>query len=86
MLPSWEPGRNIWPTRTSGLVAAEFAQSMVAHSYYPGADWWKDTERKETERRAEAERMAVHSAEATKKQEERQNKELREQFLARQRA
>ena len=37
------------------------------------------------ERQAEAERMAAHYAEATKQQEERQNRELKEQFLARQR-
>ena len=51
----------------------------------PGADWWRLEEQKATERHAEMERMAAHYAEATKQQEERQNRELKEQFLARQR-
>ena len=58
---------------------------MAAHSYYPGADWWRLEEQRATERRAEMERMAAHYAEATKQQEERQNRELKERFFARQR-
>jgi hypothetical protein len=87
VLPCWEQsGRNIWPTRTSGQAAAEFAQSMAAHSYYAGADWWRLEEQKATERRAEAERMNRHYEQMTREQEERINKEERERFLARQRA
>jgi hypothetical protein len=81
VLPSWEqPGRNIWPTRTSGMAAAEFAQSIAAHSYHPGADWWRLEELKAAERRAEAERMNRHCEEMARAQEERMNKEERERF------
>ena len=83
VLPEFEhPDRNVWPPPST--FAAAFAQSMAVPPH-PGAAWWQETERKAMERQAEAERMAAHYAEATKQQEERQNRELKEQFLARQR-
>ena len=85
-LRDWQSGKEVWPQRSSAQFAATFAQSMTAHSYYAGADWWRLEEQKAAERRAEMERMNRHYEQMTHEQEQRINKEERESFLARQRA
>jgi hypothetical protein len=49
------------------------------------ADWWMDNERRAAAQRAERQRIADYYARATKEQEDRQNAEARERFLAQQR-
>jgi hypothetical protein len=48
-------------------------------------DCWKDNESRAAARRAEQQRIADYYARATKEQEDRENAEARERFLAQQR-
>ena len=48
------------------------------------ADWWKDNERRAAAQRAEQQRIADYYARTTKEQEDRENAEAREHFLAQQ--
>ena len=45
-------------------------------------DWWKENERRAAAQRAEQQRMADYYARMTKEQEDRENAEARERFLA----
>ena len=82
-LHDWRSGKEIWPPPAS--FAASYVQSMGVPQH-PGAAWC-DPEFISARRQAvveEQERLALHAQKAAKEQEERQNKELREQFQARQ--
>ena len=82
-LHDWRSGKEIWPPPAS--FAASYVQSMGVPQH-PGAAWC-DPEFISARRLAiveEQERLALHAQKAAKEQEERQNKELREQFQARQ--
>ena len=72
------------PRSSSALGAAAYVQSMGVPRH-PGAAWSDPAfqERPRAELVAEDERMALHAQKAAKEQEERQNRELREQFQAR---
>ena len=47
-------------------------------------DWWKDNERRTAEQLAERQRMADYYARTKKEQEDRENAEARERFIAQQ--
>jgi hypothetical protein len=84
-LPDWQhPDRNVWPPPAS--FAVDFALSMGVPSH-PGQYWASDEVRARvaSEQQRERERMAAHYAQAAKEQEERENRQLREQWEARQR-
>jgi hypothetical protein len=55
---------------------------MMPDSHHFSADWAKDNERRAAAQRAEQQYMADYYARATKEQEERENAEAREVFLA----
>jgi hypothetical protein len=82
-LYDWQSGTEVWPEKPTSF-AATFAQSMVPQG--PGQFWASDEVRARvvSEQQREREKMAAHYAQAAKEQEERQNKELKEQFQARQ--
>ena len=65
-------------------MASAFAAMVPAHNRSFTADWAKDNERRAAGQRAEQQRMADYYARTTKEQEERENAEARERFMARQ--
>jgi hypothetical protein len=84
-LPDWQrPDINIWPPRSGENFAASFAASMTIPSV--GAAWSDPAvqERRRDEQRQEQQRMARHYAQAHREQEERANRQLREEWEARQ--
>jgi hypothetical protein len=86
VLPEFKhPDRNAWPPPST--FAAEFAQSMGV-PLHAGAAWCDPDyqERQRAEREAEQQRNAAYHELSAREQEVRQNRELKEQFLARQRA
>ena len=81
-LSDWRTGKEIWPPR-SGDFAASFAASMTVPSAGP---FWSDESvraRIAAERQRENERMALHAQRAAKEQEQRQNRQLRDEWEAR---
>ena len=88
LLPAEQPsGRNIWPLRTSGDFAAEFAQSM-RFDRHPGAAWCDPVYLQQRDAALAADRQrdeAYHKA-AARAEEERQNRQEREAFLQQRRA
>jgi hypothetical protein len=82
-LIDWVSGREIWPpprTPLAVLVAASVPRSQYRN---PG-DWWKDNERRAAEQQAEQQRIVDYYARTKKEQEDRENAEARERFLAQQ--
>jgi hypothetical protein len=65
-------------------MAAAFAAMVPAHPRSFTADWAKDNERRAAGQQAERQQMADYYARTTKEQEERENAEARESFLAQQ--
>jgi hypothetical protein len=58
--------------------------ASVPRTQHPGADWWKTNERRAAEQLAERQRIANYYERTKKEQEDRQNAEARELFLAQQ--
>jgi hypothetical protein len=81
-LIDWVSGREVWPPAQTPL--AVLVAASVPLSPYRGADWWKDNERRAAEQRAERQRMADYYERTKKEQEDRQNAEARERFIAQQ--
>jgi hypothetical protein len=78
----WDTGHQICPPPQPSMASAFAATSMVACDRRFSADWWKDNERRAAGRRAEQQRIADYYARTKKEQEDRQNAEARERFLA----
>ena len=78
VLVALDSNQQLWPLKSSGSFAAEFAQSMIAP--HPGAAWSspENQQQRREEALRERQRMADYYAELTKTQEERQNAEERE--------
>jgi hypothetical protein len=81
-LIDWESGDEIWPPPQTPL--AVLVAASVPRSPYRGADWWQDNERRATAQRAEQQRHADYLARTKKEQEDRENAEARERFIAQQ--
>ena len=82
-LIDWVSGREVWPPARTPL--AVLVAAFVPRSQYRNpADWWKDNERRTAEQRAEQRRMVEYYARTKKEQEDRENAEARERFLAQQ--
>jgi hypothetical protein len=78
----WNSGRQIWPPRRPPMAAA-FATSMVPAC--DPADWANNYERRAAAQQREQQYMADYYARTTKEQEDRENREARERFIASQR-
>jgi hypothetical protein len=78
----WDSGRQAWPPRRPPMAAA-FATSMVPAC--DPADWATNQERRAAAQQAERQYRADYYARTTREQEERENREARERFAARQR-
>lgn len=83
-LVDWDSGRQMWPPPRPSLASAFAATAMPAHDRRFTGDWAKDNERRATAQRAEQHRIADYYARTTKEQEECENAEARELFLAQQ--
>ena len=79
-----ESGRQIWPPPQPSMAAA-FAAAVPVYGRRCTADWAQDNERRAAAQRAEQQRIADSYARMTKEQENRENAEARERFLAQQR-
>jgi hypothetical protein len=78
----WDTGRQICPPPQPSMASAFAATSMVACDRRFSADWAKENERRAAGRRAEQQRIADYYARTKKEQEDRENAEARERFLA----
>ena len=83
-LIDWESGREVWPSPRPSMAAAFAAVEPPHDSHRFTADWAKDNEKRAAAQRAEQQRIADYYARATKEQEQRENAEARELFLAQQ--
>jgi hypothetical protein len=79
-----ESGRQIWPPPQPSIAAAFAAVEPPHDSHLFSADWAKDNERRAAAQRAAQQRHADYLARLTKEQDERQNREARESFMAQQ--
>ncbi len=75
----WNSGRQIWPPRRPPMAAA-FATSMVPAC--DPADWANNYERRAAAQQRERQYRADYYARTTREQEERENREARERFIA----
>jgi hypothetical protein len=75
----WNSGRQIWPPRRPPMAAA-FATSMVPAC--DPADWANNYERRAAAQQREQQYRADYYARTTREQEERENREARERFIA----
>jgi hypothetical protein len=80
----WDSGREIWPQRRPSMASGFAATAMPGYGRRFTADRWKDNERHAAGQRLEQQRMADFYAGLTQEQEERENAEARERFLAQQ--
>ena len=80
----WDTGRQIWPPPRESLGAAFAATMMPASDQRFSADWWKEKEEGAARQRARQQSMADYYARTTKEQEDRENAEARERFVAHQ--
>jgi hypothetical protein len=84
-LRNWLSGKAVWPPPTT--FASNYVQSLPMPLHAGPA--WSDPvyqERRPAELVSEQRRNAAYHEQAGREQEQRQNRELKEQFLARQRA
>jgi hypothetical protein len=82
-LIDWDTGQ-AWPPPQPSMASAFAATAMQACDRRFTADWAKDNELRAAGQRAEQQRMADFYTRLTQEQEERENKEARERFLAQQ--
>ena len=75
-------GRQIWPPPRPSISAA-FAATLVPAGN--SADWANNYERRAAAQQREGKYMADYYARTTREQEERENREARERFVANQR-
>ena len=80
----WDTGRQICPPPRQSLGAAFAATLMPASDQRFSADWWKESEEGAARQRARQQSMADFYARTTKEQEDRENAEARERFVAHQ--
>jgi hypothetical protein len=80
----WDTGRQVWPPSRSSMASAFAAVAPPHDSHRLSANWAKDNERRAAAQRAENQRIADYYARTTKEQEDRENAEARERFLAQQ--
>jgi hypothetical protein len=80
-LVDWDSSREIWPPPRPSMAAA-FAAAVPVYDRRCTADWAQDNERRAAAQRAEGQRHAEFLARLSKEQEERENAEAREGFLA----
>jgi hypothetical protein len=83
-LIDWETGREIWPAPKPSMAAAFAAIAMPSYDRRFTGDWAKENERRAAAQEAERQRMADYYTRTTKEQEDRENAETREAFLAQQ--
>ena len=77
-------GRLVWPPPRP-LMAAAFAETMMpASARRFSGDWWEEREQGAARQQAEQQHIADSYARMTKEQEERENAEARERFIAHQ--
>jgi hypothetical protein len=81
VLFDWDSGRQIWPPMAAAFVAAVPAYDNRRFS----ADWAKDNDRRAAVQQADQQRVGDYYARTTKEQEDRENREARERFIASQR-
>jgi hypothetical protein len=82
-LVDWDSGREIWPPPRPSMAAA-FAAAVPVYDRRCTADWASDNERRAAAQQAERERMADFYRRLDQEQEDRENAEARERFLAQQ--
>jgi hypothetical protein len=78
----WDTGHQVWPPPRPSMASAFAATAMPACDRRFTADWAKDNERRAAAQRVEQQRIADYYARTTKEQEDRENAEARERFLA----
>jgi hypothetical protein len=82
-LVDWTSGREAWPLPRPSMAAA-FAAAVPVYDRRCTADWAQDNELRTTAQGAERQRMADFYRRQDQEQEERENAEARESFLAQQ--
>jgi hypothetical protein len=83
-MPSWESGREVWPPPRQSMASA-FAAMMPDYDRRRfSANWANYNESCAAAQRAEQQRIADYYARTKKEQEERENAEARELFMAQQ--
>ena len=80
----WSSGQQIWPPRRQSAQSA-FAAAVPVDDARFSANWAQDNERRAAAQRAEQQRVADFYARVTREQEDRENAEARERFVASQR-
>jgi hypothetical protein len=80
----WDTGHQVWPPPRPSMASAFAATAMPACDRRFTADWAKDNERRAAGQQAQQQRIADYYARTTKEQEDRENAEARERFLAQQ--
>jgi hypothetical protein len=83
-LIDWETGREIWPPPKPSMASAFAAMNMRGPGHRFTADWAKDNERRAAAQQAERQRMADFYRRLDQEQDERENAEARERFVAQQ--
>ncbi len=84
-LVDWDSGRQAWPPQKPAMASAVAAAMVAASSRRFSGDWWKESEQGAARQRAEQQRIADYYGRTTRGQEERENREARERFVASQR-
>jgi hypothetical protein len=80
----WDSGRQNWPPQRPPMAVAFAATMVPTYGRRCTADWWMNNEQRAAEQRAERQRVTDYYERTKKEQEDRQNAEARERFLAQQ--
>jgi hypothetical protein len=80
----FDSGCQSWPPRQPSIAEAFAATMVPSYGRRYSADWAKDNEARAAAQQAERQRMADYYARTKKEQEDRQNAEARERFIAQQ--
>jgi hypothetical protein len=80
----WDTGEQVWPLPQPSLGAAMAAMMTVGHDPAYSADWASANERRVAAIRAEQQRLADYYETAKREQEERENAEEKQGFMAQQ--
>jgi hypothetical protein len=85
VLFDWDSGRQVWPPPWPPMAAAFVAAVPAYDNRRFSADWAKDNDRRAAVQQADQQRVGDYYARTTKEQEDRENREARERFIASQR-
>jgi hypothetical protein len=83
-LVDWDSGREIWPPPRPSMASAFAATAIPGNDRRFTGDWAKDNEQRAAAQQAERQRMADFYRRLDQEQEDRENAEARERFLAQQ--